>query len=225
MSTVSRRDFLKFAGIAGVASGLVVACQPSATNESDMDHTAMPPTQGGDDMDTMHEAGVNKFVELIGKDEKFWNNRLKFKKENGVKVFDITAQDIKWDVADGQMIDAMAYNGSVPGPEIRVTEGDKIRINFKNEMVQSTAIHFHGLIIPNAVDGVPFITQPVVKTGETYTYEFTVVNAGSHMYHSHHNAAEQVTKGLLGAFIIEPKDKSLEPEFDSDYTKIGRAHV
>jgi FtsP/CotA-like multicopper oxidase with cupredoxin domain len=67
---------------------------------------------------------------------------------------------------------------------------------------------------------VPFITQPVVKSGETYTYEFTAPNAGSHMYHSHHNAAEQVTKGLLGAFIIEPKDKSIEPEYDSDYTMV-----
>lgn len=220
MSTVSRRDFLKFAGIAGVASGLVVACQPAGTSATDMDHTAMPPTQGGEDMDAMHEAGVKKFVELIGKDKKFWDNRLKFKMENGVKVFDVVAQDIKWDVAEGQTIDAMAYNGSVPGPEIRVTEGDKIRINFKNEMAQSTAIHFHGLMIPNSVDGVPFITQPVVKSGETYTYEFTAPNAGSHMYHSHHNAAEQVTKGLLGAFIIEPKDKSLEPEFDTDYTMV-----
>lgn len=220
MSNVSRRDFLKFAGIAGATTGVIVACQPNTASTPESDHTVMPPTQGGEDMDALHEAGVNKFVELIGKDTKFWNNRLKFKMENDVKVFDITAQDITWDVAEGQTIAAMAYNGTVPGPEIRVTEGDKVRINFKNEMVQSTAIHFHGLIIPNAVDGVPFITQPVVKTGETYTYEFTVVNAGSHMYHSHHNAAEQVTKGLLGAFIVEPKDKTTEPEYDSDYTMI-----
>lgn len=219
MSTVSRRDFLKFAGMAGVTAGLIAACQPAPTS-TDHEHTPVPNTQTGEDMDTMHEAGVNKFVELIGKDTKFWSNRLKFKMENGVKVFELTAQDITWDVAEGQPIEAMAYNGSVPGPEIRVTEGDKVRIVFKNEMVQSTAIHFHGLKVPNEVDGVPFITQPVVKTGETYTYEFTAPNSGSHMYHSHHNAAEQVTKGLLGPFIIEPKDKSTEPEYDSDYVMV-----
>jgi FtsP/CotA-like multicopper oxidase with cupredoxin domain len=70
------------------------------------------------------------------------------------------------------------------------------------------------------MDGVPYITQPPIKTGETFTYEFEARNPGSHMYHSHHNAAEQVTKGLLGAFIIEPADKSQDPESDADYTLI-----
>jgi FtsP/CotA-like multicopper oxidase with cupredoxin domain len=77
-------------------------------------------------------------------------------------------------------------------------------------------------MVPNAMDGVPFITQPPIKPGETFTYEFTARegNAGSHMYHSHHNAAEQVTKGLLGAFIIEPKEPASRPAFDREYTLI-----
>jgi FtsP/CotA-like multicopper oxidase with cupredoxin domain len=70
------------------------------------------------------------------------------------------------------------------------------------------------------MDGVPFLTQPPIKPGATFTYEFTAKPFGSHMYHSHHNAAEQVTKGLLGPFIIEPKDKSKEPQYDSDYVVI-----
>ena len=114
----------------------------------------------------------------------------------------------------------MAYNGIVPGPEIRVTEGDKVRVVCKNEMKQSTSIHFHGVLVPNAMDGVPYITQPPIKTGETFTYEFTAKNSGSHMYHSHHNAAEQVTKGLMAPFIIEPKDKSKEPKADADYNMV-----
>ncbi len=114
----------------------------------------------------------------------------------------------------------MAYNGIVPGPEIRITEGDQVRVILKNEMKQSTAIHWHGVLVPNAMDGVPFITQKPVKTGETFTYEFTARNPGSHMYHSHHNAAEQVTKGLMGAFIIEPKDKSVDPQYDAEYTMV-----
>jgi FtsP/CotA-like multicopper oxidase with cupredoxin domain len=190
------------------------------TDMPDMDsQTASPQGQAGD-MDKMHEAGIKKFVELIGKDEKFWKFPLEHKMDGDVKVFELVAEDIDWLVAEGQTVKAMAYNGHVPGPEIRITEGDKVRIVFTNKMVQSTAIHFHGLLIPNKMDGIPFITQPVVKKGETFTYEFTARNPGSHMYHSHHNAAEQVTKGLLGAFIIEPKDKSSEPQFDSDYTMV-----
>jgi manganese oxidase len=113
-------------------------------------------------------------------------------------------------------VDVMLYNGMVPGPEIRVTEGDKVRVICNNQMTQSTAIHFHGLTIPNNMDGVPFITQDPIKPGASFTYEFTVRNPGSHRYHSNHNAAEQVTKGLMGAFIIEPNDKSGEPKVDPE---------
>jgi FtsP/CotA-like multicopper oxidase with cupredoxin domain len=108
----------------------------------------------------------------------------------------------------------------VPGPEIRVTEGDKVRVNVTNQMNESTSVHFHGVKVPNAMDGVPFVTQPAIEPGTTFTYEFIAANPGSHMYHSHHNAAEQVVRGLLGAFIIEPADKSKEPTVDGEYTLI-----
>jgi manganese oxidase len=110
----------------------------------------------------------------------------------------------------------------VPGPEIRVTEGDKVRILVTNQLTQSTAVHFHGLMVPNNMDGVPFITQPPIKPGQTFTYEFQARegNAGSHMYHSHHNSTEQVTKGMLGPFIIEPKDPNSRPAFDVEYTMV-----
>jgi FtsP/CotA-like multicopper oxidase with cupredoxin domain len=139
-----------------------------------------------------------------------------------VKVFELTAREIQWEVEPGRMLPAMAYNGQVPGPQIRVREGDRVRVDVKNELTQSTAIHFHGLELPNDVDGVPFITQPPVKPGETYTYEFTVPdgNAGSHMYHSHHNSATQVGMGLLGAFIVEPKRPRKIEKVDRDYILI-----
>ena len=108
----------------------------------------------------------------------------------------------------------------VPGPEIRVTEGDKVRVVLKNALDQSTAIHFHGQRTANKVDGVPFITQPPVKPGQTYTYELVARPAGSHMYHSHHNAAEQVPGGLLGAFIVEPKDGAKAVKHDLEYLMI-----
>jgi FtsP/CotA-like multicopper oxidase with cupredoxin domain len=114
----------------------------------------------------------------------------------------------------------MAYNEQVPGPMIRMREGDRIRIHLKNELDESTAIHFHGVETPNDQDGVPFVTQPPVKPGESFTYEFTVPNAGSHMYHSHHNAAKQVPLGLLGAFIVDPKRPAKVERADVDYTMI-----
>jgi FtsP/CotA-like multicopper oxidase with cupredoxin domain len=91
-----------------------------------------------------------------------------------------------------------------------------------NNLPESTAIHWHGLMVPNSQDGVPFITQPPIKPGQTFTYEFPIRdgNAGTHMYHSHYNATEQVGKGLLGAFIVEPKDPATRPAFDVEYTMV-----
>jgi FtsP/CotA-like multicopper oxidase with cupredoxin domain len=96
----------------------------------------------------------------------------------------------------------MAFNGMVPGPAINAALGDRVRIILHNELEESTALHFHGLLVPNDQDGVPGITQRLVLPGETYTYEFVIRNAGSHMYHSHMNAQVQVPAGLLGAFVV-----------------------
>ncbi len=169
-------------------------------------------------MDAEHERGV-KFFLAQGKTAR-GGQRMAPALEDGVKVFRLTAKAMKWETMPGEVLDAFAYNGAVPGPEIRVTEGDKVRVILRNELDESTAIHFHGLLIPNKMDGVPFITQPPIRPGETFTYEFVARNPGSHMYHSHMNAAFQVTKGLLGAFIIEPKDKAKYPAHDREYTMI-----
>ena len=115
---------------------------------------------------------------------------------------------------------AYTYNGIVPGPIIRITEGDKIRVNVKNEMKVSTTVHWHGVLVPNKMDGVAYVTQPPDHSGQTFTYEFTAKNPGSHMYHSHHDAAEQVTKGMMAAFIIDPKDKSKDPAYDKEYIMV-----
>ncbi len=165
----------------------------------------------------MHEAGIKAFpAKTEGKGCQPMTPRL----DRGVKVYELVATELRWEVAPGQRVPAMAYNGQVPGPEIRVNEGDRVRVVLTNRMSESTAIHFHGLELPNDQDGVPFITQPPVKPGDTYTYEFTVPNAGSHMYHSHHNAAKQVGLGLLGAFIVEPKNPRPIERVDRDFTFI-----
>jgi FtsP/CotA-like multicopper oxidase with cupredoxin domain len=80
--------------------------------------------------------------------------------------------------------------------------GDHVKIVLKNELPESTVLHSHGLIVPNAMDGVPDITQEPIKPGESFTYEFTTREAQVAMYHSHHDAAKQVTNGLLGAFYV-----------------------
>jgi manganese oxidase len=172
-----------------------------------------------DAMDAEHEAGVRAF--LAGVDSgPHGNQPLAARLEQGVKVFDLTASKLSWQVAPDQRQLAYAYNGQVPGPEIRVTEGDRVRVNFTNALDESTAIHWHGVLVPNPMDGVTYLTQPPVKPGEQWVYEFTVRNSGSHMYHAHHNSAVQVGGGLLGAFIAEPQAPSQEPTYDREVSLI-----
>ena len=220
---MQRRDFLKLMGVSAGAIG--AASTVKVTQAQDMTHEPAPQTGGSAQedwaaMDDHHRAGVQTFLDNIGQNEGFWGTRLEPTMDGDTKVFELTCQEINWETEPGVVYPAMAYNGIVPGPEIRVTEGDNVRILVTNEMAQSTAVHWHGLLLPNNMDGVPFITQEPIAPGTTFTYEFRLRNAGSHMYHSHHNAAEQVTRGLLGAFIVEPQDTSREPEITADYTLI-----
>ena len=217
-SLISRRDFLKLAGVAEGALGLS-ACAPTVAAPTPT-MEGMGQTSGGsaEEMDAMHEAGVKTFLENIGKDKTFWGTRLKPRTEDGFQIFELTCQSVQWETKPGEAVEAMAYNGIVPGPEIRVLEGEKVRVVVTNEMSESTSVHWHGVLLPNEMDGVPFITQPPIKPGGTFTYEFAARNPGTHIYHSHHNAAEQVTKGLFGAFIIEPSDVETQPEYDAEYT-------
>ena len=220
---IDRRNFLKMVGAGAGAVGAATLVRPGALVAQDAEE-ATAPAQGEAPawqlMDEHHAEGVQIFLDNIGKDETFWGTPLEPTMDGDVKVFELVCQEITWETMPGTSFPAMAYNGIVPGPIIRVTEGDKVRVHVTNEMSQSTAVHWHGLFVPVNMDGVPFITQPPIAPGTTFTYEFTARNAGSHMYHSHHNAAEQVTRGLLGAFIVDPKDKSREPEVDGDYTLI-----
>ncbi len=227
----SRRTFLKNSALVAIAGGALSACneapaQKVSPNAADNSGGTTAPNpapltarQKADAMDKMHEAGVKAFpAKTEGKGNQLMAPRI----DGGVKVYELTAEKIMWEIAPDQKVEAWAYNGQVPGPQIRVREGDRVRLVLHNKLEESTAIHFHGLELPNAVDGVPFITQPPVKPGESYTYEFTVPtgNHGSHMYHSHHNAATQVGLGLLGAFIVEPRNPSPVERADVDYTFI-----
>jgi FtsP/CotA-like multicopper oxidase with cupredoxin domain len=138
--------------------------------------------------------------------------------QNGVKVFELEASVIRWYILDDVYVDAYAYNRQVPGPRLQITEGDRVRINFRNALPESTTVHWHGLIVPNEMDGPAEITQHPVKPGESFTYEFTVGQAGTYFYHSHDHPDRQQSVGLYGALIIAPRDSTTEPRADHDVT-------
>lgn len=138
--------------------------------------------------------------------------------ENGVKVFDIKAEIIRWNILPHVAVEAYAYNRQVPGPRLQVTEGDHVRINFRNALPESTTVHWHGLIVPNEMDGPANVTQDPVKPGGSYTYEFDVGQSGTYFYHSHDHPDRQQALGLYGALLITPKDPSAEVKADLDYT-------
>jgi FtsP/CotA-like multicopper oxidase with cupredoxin domain len=121
---------------------------------------------------------------------------------DGTKQFDLTTKIVQWEVEPGKTVEAWTYNGTVPGPTIKVAVGDKVRIVVHNELPESTAVHFHGIRVPNSQDGVPDITQDPIKPGATFTYAFTTQRAEVGMYHSHHDAQVQVANGLAGAFLV-----------------------
>ena len=140
----------------------------------------------------------------------------KYRVEDGVKVFELTALPVKWSVGEKEY-EAWTFNGTVPGPQIRVKEGDRVRIIVKNQLPEPTVVHWHGLAVPNAMDGVPMVTQDPIPPGGQFVYEFVARPAGTHMYHTHHNTMKQKGMGLYGTFIVEPR----EPEpwtYDGDYS-------
>jgi manganese oxidase len=131
---------------------------------------------------------------------------LAYEMDGNVKVFRLTAEKIRWETKEGTLVDAMAYNRMVPGPVIRVTEGDIVRIIVTNLMDEPHTTHWHGLFVPNNMDGVPGISMDPIAPGESFTYEFAAAPHGTRLYHSHFNAMTQEGRGLYGMFIIEERN-------------------
>jgi manganese oxidase len=136
---------------------------------------------------------------------------------DGVNVFELTADEVQWEVSPGEVKEAYAYNGMIPGPQIPAELGDRVRIVLHNKLAEPTTIHFHGMTVPAEMDGVPAISQEAILPGKSFTYEFTIRNTGSNMYHSHFNAQKQVPMGLLGSMIIADPD---DPQVDHDVTMV-----
>lgn len=146
--------------------------------------------------------------------------KLPWKMENGVKVFHLTAEVVKreflpaapWGPA--KVVDVWGFNGAMPGPTIEVNEGDRVRVILHNKLPEDTTIHWHGLEIPIEMDGMPYISQPPVKPGEMFAYEFTLHQNGTFFYHSH--GAMQEMMGMIGLFVIHPK-KPYQPAVHKDF--------
>lgn len=139
-----------------------------------------------------------------------------YKLVDGVKEFNLVATPVEWETKEGIKKEAWTYNGVMPGPQLRVTEGDKVRIIIENKLPEETTIHWHGLHVPNNMDGVPGVTQDPIKVGDKFVYEFTAKNAGTHMYHSHANTVHQIDKGLFGTFIVDPKVET--EKYDKEFS-------
>jgi FtsP/CotA-like multicopper oxidase with cupredoxin domain/uncharacterized membrane protein len=136
--------------------------------------------------------------------------------EDGVKVYDLETSVIEWNILPYERVMAYAFNRQVPGPRITLTEGDRVRFNVTNRLPEPTTIHWHGLVVPNAMDGPAEITQEPIPPGGSFVYEFTVQQAGTFFYHSHTEVDRQQALGLYGALLIQPKDRTQVPQADQE---------
>lgn len=139
---------------------------------------------------------------------------LPFTMDNGVKVFHLIAEPVRQNIVPHKAVDLWGFNGSAPGPTIQVNQGDRVRIVVDNHLPEPTSMHWHGFEIPENMDGSPGTSQSTIKPGGRFVYEFTLHQAGTYFYHSH--LAMQEMLGMLGAFIMHPKD-AYQPRVDKDF--------
>lgn len=141
---------------------------------------------------------------------------LPYEMKEGVKEFHLIAEPVVREFALGMVVNCWGYNGTSPGPTLEAVEGDRVRIYVTNKLPEHTTIHWHGLVLPNGMDGVGGLTQPQIGVGETYVYEFTLTQSGTFMYHPHADEMVQMAMGAMGMFIIHPKNPN-EHAVDRDF--------
>ena len=191
----TRRNFLRAAGAtvlgAGVVSKAAVAAVPEATSHGDA--STQPPL--------MPASGrpYNPVVTLNG-----WS--LPWRMKNGWKEFHLVAEPVVREIAPGMKANLWGYNGGSPGPTIECVEGDKVRFFVTNKLPEHTAVHWHGVILPNGMDGVGGLTQPQIRPGQTFVYEFQMTKSGTFMYHPHADEMVQMAMGMYGTLIVHPKN-------------------
>lgn len=194
---------LKLVFVFAILAVLLTACFNSKDSMEGMDHS------------NMNQSGMTG---KDGSDQPIVNEQDKTSKMTTIseKEFTLTAKPSNLEITSEKTLPVWTFNNSVPGPEIRVKQGDTVKITLKNELPEPTTIHWHGLPVPNEMDGIPGVTQNAVQPGKSFVYEFKATVPGTYWYHSHQDGANQVDKGLYGTFIVEGKDEKV----DRDYTLV-----
>ncbi|MCL4198963.1 MAG: copper oxidase [Phycisphaerales bacterium] len=142
---------------------------------------------------------------------------LPWKIVDGVKVFHLIAEEVEHEFARGLRGKCWGYNGRVHGPTIEAVEGDRVRIYVTNRLIAPTSVHWHGVYLPNGMDGVGGLNQKAIRPGETFKYEFTVRQHGTFMYHSHHDEMTQMGMGLMGMIVFHPRQPTSDYRVDRDF--------
>ncbi|MDB5319219.1 MAG: multicopper oxidase [Phycisphaerales bacterium] len=173
----------------------------AATGQPNLDQTPLPPAEPGKDYTpVITPNGV----------------ALPFKVVDGVKVFHLIAEEVDHEFAPGLKAKCWGYNGRTSGPTIEAVEGDRVRIYVTNRLPEPTSVHWHGVLLPNGMDGVSGLNQKPIQPGETFKYEFTLRQHGTHMYHPHFDEMTQMGLGMMGMFVIHPRNPK-EPRPDRDF--------
>ena len=197
-----RRKMLQIAGLGALANAATALSIPRvAAANSD-----------APSVDKLNRQSETSFVPVHTLDG--WT--LPYRLNNGVKEFHLVAEEIEHEFAPGSTAKCWGYNGTTPGPTIEAVEGDRVRIFVTNRLPEHTSIHWHGILLPSGMDGVGGLSQPQIEPGETYAYEFTLRQNGTHMYHPHADEMVQMALGMMGMFIIHPKAREAH-KIDRDY--------
>lgn len=211
----SRRNFLAGAGVLLGAAGVNRAALGAVPEAPVAPGATMAPP--------LHPAAgrpYNPVVTLNG-----WT--LPFRMNNGWKEFHLVAEPVVREIAPGMKAHLWGYNGASPGPTIEVVEGDKVRIFVTNKLPEHTSIHWHGQRLPNGMDGVGGLTQPQIKPGQTFVYEFEARRAGTFMYHPHADEMVQLAMGMMGFWVTHPRDPRRTPGYgdvDRDFCFLLNAY-
>ncbi len=209
---ISRRKFLRGAGVAALGASLVsragAASLPEAPTQT-MSATQPPlaPPSG---------RPYNPVVTLNG-----WT--LPWRMKDGWKEFHLVAEPVVRELAPGMKAHLWGYNGQSPGPTIEVVEGDKVRIFVTNKLPEHTTIHWHGQRLPNGMDGVGGLNQPQISPGKTFAYEFTAKRPGTFMYHPHADEMTQMAMGMMGFWVTHPRDPGVQ-RVDRDFVFLLNAY-
>jgi FtsP/CotA-like multicopper oxidase with cupredoxin domain len=204
---ITRRNLLSWMGLGSLAGHTAVSGIIAAGHEAH--DTSDPPTTPEPAPSGQRANGHPPVRTLNG-----WT--LPHRMKDGVKEFHLVAEEIEHEFAPGCKAKCWGYNGTTPGPTIEVVEGDRVRIYVTNRLGEHTSVHWHGIILPSGMDGVGGLSQPHIKPGETYVYEFTLRQHGTHMYHPHADEMVQMAVGMMGMFIIHPQEGENVP-IDRDY--------